>query len=94
MIYLPARPETTTFLSDGAERDLAIERMNRDAKAGMGGTVNKSKFKTNIGYSAVNFHFQDISVLLLKIGRFILQGLFASGLTALLQRPPRFCQLS
>ena len=39
-LFLPSRPESTTFLSD-RERQIAIERMNRDSSGDKGAVINK-----------------------------------------------------
>lgn len=40
MFFLPNRPESTTFLNE-RERQIALERMNRDSSGDSGATVNK-----------------------------------------------------
>ncbi|KAF8527116.1 major facilitator superfamily domain-containing protein [Gautieria morchelliformis] len=45
IFYLPDRPETTSYIKDGAERELAVERMNRGTQAEVVGSVNKSHIK-------------------------------------------------
>lgn len=48
LFFLPDRPETTRYLSDGQERELAIARVNRGTQSEVGGTINKriSSFST------------------------------------------------
>ncbi|KIJ36293.1 hypothetical protein M422DRAFT_782228 [Sphaerobolus stellatus SS14] len=45
LFLLPDRPESTSFLKDGPERDLAIERANRGTAADVGHTVKKEHIK-------------------------------------------------
>lgn len=44
IFFLPDRPETTSYLKDGPERQLAVARMNRGTQAEVAGTVNTSEY--------------------------------------------------
>jgi len=52
LFFLPDRPETTPFLKDGPERDLAVERVNRGAKAEAVGTINKGALYSRVFFEA------------------------------------------
>jgi len=42
LFFLPNRPDSTSYLNE-RERELALERMNRNTSGDIGATVNKSK---------------------------------------------------
>lgn len=44
-LFLPSRPESTTCLSD-RERQIAIERMNRDSSGDNGAVVNRGTYSS------------------------------------------------
>ncbi len=41
-LFLPSRPESTTFLTE-RERQIAVDRMNRDSSGDTGAVVNKGQ---------------------------------------------------
>ncbi|KAF8518348.1 major facilitator superfamily domain-containing protein [Hysterangium stoloniferum] len=98
IVFLPTRPENTSFLSDGPERDLAVERMNRDAKAEVGGTVNTRHiilalkdwkvYTAGVIYFGLNCALASISAFLPTI---IKTFGFTSANAQLLTVPPYAC---
>lgn len=47
--FLPSRPESTSFLTE-RERQIAVERMNRDASADRGAVINKGLSTITLSY--------------------------------------------
>lgn len=45
--FLPSRPESTPFLTE-RERQIAIDRMNRDSSADIGAVVNRGQLSISM----------------------------------------------
>ena len=60
--FLPSRPESTSFLTE-RERQIAVDRMNRDASADRGSVINKGLSTITLSYLHENTKYTSDHII-------------------------------